>query len=306
MGERFERLTTEARSAYHDLDARSTVAILEAINAEDQRVPAAVGREIPHIAAAVDAIADRMARGGRLIYVGAGTSGRLGVLDASECPPTFSVSPELVQGVIAGGPPALTTSIEGAEDDPDAGARDLEARGVTAADAVVGVAASGRTPYVLGAIRWARQAGALTVGLACNAHSELAREVEIMICPIVGPEVLSGSTRMKAGTAQKLVLNMISTTVMIRLGKVYSNLMVDIDPKNEKLIDRAQRIVRLATGCSREEARAALSATGWRPKVAIVMLLTKRSAAEAEKLLARAGGFVREALRLAGESDAAP
>lgn len=302
MAEAFDELTTEARSPYHDLDARSTDAILTAINAEDCRVAEAVGREIPHIAAAVEAIAGCLSRGGRLFYVGAGTSGRLGVLDASECPPTFGVQPSRVQGVIAGGEPALRASIEGAEDHREAGARDLAERGAGRGDAVVGIAASGRTPYVLGAAAAAQEAGAVTVGIACNPDSPLSRAVQIMICPVVGPEVLAGSTRMKAGTAQKLVLNMISTAVMIRLGKVYSNLMVDVEPKNEKLIARARRIVRLATGCGSAEAEAALAAAGGRAKLAIVMLLTGRAAGEAEELLARAHGFVREAVRLGAEA----
>lgn len=302
MPEAFDELTTEARSVYHDLDARTTEGILTAINAEDRRVAEAVGREIPSIAAAVEAIAPRLARGGRLFYVGAGTSGRLGVLDAAECPPTFGVPPDLVQGVIAGGEPALRASIEGAEDDREAGARELAERGAGRGDAVVGIAASGRTPYVLGAVAAARGAGAVTVGIACNPNSPLSRAVEIMICPVVGPEVLAGSTRMKAGTAQKLVLNMISTAVMIRLGKVYSNLMVDVQPKNKKLIARARRIIRLATGCSEAEADAAFAAAGGRSKLAIVMILTGRGVGEAEELLARANGFVRDAVRLCTEA----
>ncbi len=224
--------------------------MLRVINAEDRKVAEAVEREIPAIARAVDAIAAALQRGGRLFYMGAGTSGRLGVLDASECPPTFGVSPELVQGVIAGGEAALSRATETTEDDPAIGARDLTSRGFTATDVLVGIAASGRTPYVLGGIGEAKRLGASTIGVSCTPDSELARATEIAITPLVGPEVIAGSTRMKAGTAQKLVLNMLTTGAFIRMGYVYGNLMVNVQPKNSKLRDRATRIIAQATGVS--------------------------------------------------------
>lgn len=295
-------LTTESRSPYLDLDQRSALDILTAMNTEDRKVPEAVGLELPKIAQVVNITVERLRAGGRLFYVGAGTSGRLGVLDASECPPTFGVSPELVQGIIAGGDRALRHAIEGAEDSPELGAADIKERGIGAADVVVGLAASGRTPYVAGALREANERGAATVAVVCNPGSLLTTIAGISICPEVGPEVLLGSTRLKAGTAQKLVLNMISTAVMIRLGKAYSNLMVDLVPSNEKLVDRARRIVMLASGCTAEEAARALAEAGNRAKVAIVMLLAGTDADRAAQLLTQAGGFVRQAVDLAGRS----
>jgi N-acetylmuramic acid 6-phosphate etherase len=247
-------LTEQPNPASAHIDALSTEEMLRVINAEDRKVAEAVEREIPSIGRAVDAIAAAFRRGGRLFYIGAGTSGRLGVLDASECPPTFGVAPELVQGIIAGGEAALSRATETTEDDPAIGARDLSARGFTANDVLTGVAASGRTPYVLGAIAEAKRLGATTIGLSCTPDSELARAVDIPITPLVGPEVIAGSTRLKAGTAQKLVLNMLSTGTFVRLGHVYGNLMVNVQPKNSKLRERAKRIIAQAAGVSYERA----------------------------------------------------
>ncbi len=248
-------LLTEARyKPSEHIDELSTVEMLQVMNAADREVADAVGREIPAIARAVDAIAAALdpERGGRLFYVGAGTSGRLGVLDASECPPTFNVPPTMVQGFIAGGDYALRHSVEGAEDSPELGATDLRAHGFSAKDVLAGIAASGRTPYVLGAMEYARSLGAVIIGISCVPNSEVARAAQIAITPAVGPEVVTGSTRLRAGTATKLVLNMLSTGAMIRLGMVYSNLMVNVQPTNEKLADRAERIVVELTGLPRE------------------------------------------------------
>ena len=287
-------LTTEQPNpASADLDRRSALEIVRLMPEEDRRVPEAVGRQLPAIAAAVEAIVARLAAGGHLFYVGAGTSGRLGVLDAAECPPTFSTAPELVQGIIAGGPAALVRSIEGAEDDAEAGRRDLLTAGMGAADAVVGLSASGRAPYVLGALAAARAAGAATIGVCCAADSAFVGRCDVVIAPVVGPEVLTGSTRLKAGTAQKLVLNMLSTASMVRLGKCYGNLMVDLRPTNAKLRDRAARIVARLTGVPYAEAWAALEASGFGTKAAIVMLRCGVDAAEADRLLAAAGGQLR-------------
>jgi N-acetylmuramic acid 6-phosphate etherase len=247
-----------------------TAEMLRVINSEDRLVAEAVGREIPAIARAVEAIAAAFGRGGRLFYIGAGTSGRLGVLDASECPPTFGVDPGMVQGILAGGAPALSRATDATEDDPAAGARDLAARGFASGDVLVGIAASGRTPYVLGAVAHARALGAIAVGISCTPDSRLARAVDIAITPLVGPEVIAGSTRLKAGTAQKLVLNMLSTGAFIRLGYVYRNLMVNVQPKSGKLRDRACRIVAEAAGVSRERAAELLEATAWNVRAAIL------------------------------------
>src|SRR5271167_1620642 len=255
-------LTEQVNPASADIDRRSTAELLEVINREDSRVAPAVEREIPQIAEAVDRIAGLIRAGGRLFYIGAGTSGRLGVLDAAECPPTFQAPPELVQGIIAGGEAALARATEATEDDPEAGRRDLMARGFSGRDALVGIAASGRTPYVLGAVAAARELGALTVGISCTPDSELSRQVDIAITPLPGPEVIAGSTRMKAGTATKLVLNMISTAVMIRLGYVYQNLMVNVQPTNQKLEDRARRIIEQAAGVPASRAAELLEQSG--------------------------------------------
>ena len=293
---RLAGLPTEQRNPRSArIDELPTLEMLGVINDEDATVAAAVRAELPAIARAVDAIAERFARGGRLFYVGAGTSGRLGVLDASECPPTFSVSAELVQGLIAGGDGALRRASEGSEDSEAEGARDLLAAGFGAGDALVGIAASGRTPYVLGALRHARTQGALTIALACVPGSAIGAEAEVAIEPVTGPEVVTGSTRMKAGTATKLVLNMLSTGVMIRTGAVFGNLMVNVQPTNAKLVDRAQRIVMAATGRERSEATWLLGEAG-DVKTAIVMGLRGVDAAAARERLEAAGGVLRAAL----------
>jgi N-acetylmuramic acid 6-phosphate etherase len=289
-------LTEQPNPASAAIDTVGTEAALRIINREDAKVAEAVERVIPAIARAVDAIADAMARGGRLFYIGAGTSGRLGVLDAAEIPPTFGAPPELITGIIAGGEAALSRATETSEDDPATGARDLTKSGFTARDVLGGLAASGRTPYVLGAIAEARRLGALTVGVSCTSDSELAGAAAIAITPLVGPEVIAGSTRLKSGTAQKLVLNMLSTAVCIRLGYVYGNLMVNVQPKNSKLADRARRIIAAAAEVSPERAAELLEASGGRVAVAIVMSRRGCARNEAERLLAEAGGRVSKAL----------
>ena len=292
-----EKLLTEQQNpASAGIDTLPAEEVLRIVNAEDHKVADAVGREIPAIARAVDAVVEAFQRGGRLFYIGAGTSGRLGVLDASECPPTFSVPPEMVQGIIAGGPAALSCATETTEDDPAIGARDLTERGFTARDVLVGIAASGRTPYVLGAVAEAKRLGAVTVGISCTPDSELARAAAIAITPLVGPEVIAGSTRMKAGTAQKLVLNMLTTGAFIRLGYVYGNLMVNVQPKNAKLADRARRIVAQAAGVTYERAGELLEAAGNSVRVAILMGKTGAARVEAERRLAAAGGSVSRVL----------
>jgi N-acetylmuramic acid 6-phosphate etherase len=289
-------LTEQPYPPSRSLDSASTTEILTVINTADAQVAPAVAAEIPRIARAVDAIADILRRGGHLYYVGAGTSGRLGVLDAAECPPTFHVPPALVRGIIAGGEPALTRSTEAAEDDPSAGARDLLAAGFGPADVLVGIAASGRTPYVLGAVAKAREMGAPTCGISCTPQSQLSAAVDFPIEPKPGPEVLTGSTRLRAGTATKLVLNMLSTAVMVRLGHVYGNLMVNVQPTNHKLAERSRRIVEQVTGVSRERAAELLEAAGNSVRTAIVMEKRSVSRAAAETLLRTAGGRIREAL----------
>jgi N-acetylmuramic acid 6-phosphate etherase len=267
------------------------------MNQADAGVPDAVRAELPRIVPAIEGIAARLAGGGRLLYVGSGTAGRLGVLDASECPPTFGTPPELVRAVIAGGPEALLVAQEGVEDDEPAGAAAIAGCTVTAADAVVGISASGRTPYVLAAVRAARAAGAFTVGLSCNAGTPLSAVAEAPIEVLVGPEVLAGSTRLKAGTAQKLVLNMISTIAMVRLGKTYGNLMVDLRVTNGKLRDRAVRIIGRVTGASRADAEAALDRAGLDVKAAILLLdPTAAAGTDPRQRLASSGGRLREAL----------
>ncbi|MGB7759092.1 MAG: N-acetylmuramic acid 6-phosphate etherase [Bryobacteraceae bacterium] len=289
-------LTEQPNPTSAAIDAVGTEDALRIVNREDAKVAAAVEREIPAIARAVDAIADAIGRGGRLFYLGAGTNGRLGVLDASEIPPTFGAPVELVTGIIAGGGAALSHSTEASEDDPATGARDLLGCGFTARDVLVGLAASGRTPYVLGAMAEARRLGAVTVGVSCTPDSELARAADIAITPLVGPEVITGSTRLKAGTAQKLVLNMLSTTVCIRLGYVYGNLMVNVQPRNAKLADRARRIIAAAAEVSQERAGELLEDSGGRVAVAIVMSRKGCAREKAERLLAEAGGRVSQAL----------
>jgi N-acetylmuramic acid 6-phosphate etherase len=290
-------LTEQPNPASHHIDALPTGDVLAIISQEDQKVASAVAGELPQIAEAVDRIVERLRAGGRLFYIGAGTSGRLGVLDAAECPPTFQVPPELVQGIIAGGEAALARATEASEDDPETGRRDLVDRGFTGNDALVGIAASGRTPYVLGAVEAANNLGALTIGISCTPDSPLAHHVQITITPLVGPEVIAGSTRMKAGTATKLVLNMISTAVMIRLGYVFGNLMVNVQPRNTKLRDRATRIVVSNTTLSYERAGELLRQAGDRVPVAIVMARLSLDRGSAEARLAAAGGRISEALR---------
>ncbi|MGW2961597.1 N-acetylmuramic acid 6-phosphate etherase [Streptomyces sp. NPDC001220] len=295
-----EALTTEAfRPELAEIDTLPTLDIARLMNGEDAGVAAAVALRLPQIAAAIDAISARMAEGGRLVYAGAGTAGRLGVLDASECPPTFNTAPGQVVGVIAGGPEAMVTSVEGAEDSAELARKDLDALGVDALDSVVGVSASGRTPYAVGAVEHARARGALTVGLSCNAGSALAAAAEHGVEVVVGPELLTGSTRLKAGTAQKLVLNMLSTITMIRLGKTYGNLMVDVRASNEKLRARSRRIVALATGAGDEEIEQALTATDGEVKNAILVVLAGVDGPTATRLLEESGGRLRAALATA-------
>ncbi|GKQ36508.1 N-acetylmuramic acid 6-phosphate etherase [Streptomyces sp. A012304] len=294
-------LTTEAvRPDLAEIDRLPTLDIARLMNGEDAAVAAAVAERLPEIAGAIDAVAARMARGGRLVYAGAGTAGRLGVLDASECPPTFNTEPGQVVGLIAGGPRAMVASVEGAEDSRELAQADLAGLALTADDTVVGISASGRTPYALGAVRYARARGALTVGLACNAGSALAAAAEHGIEVVVGPELLAGSTRLKAGTAQKLVLNMLSTITMIRLGKTYGNLMVDVRASNEKLRARSRRIVSLATGAGDDEIERALAATDGEVKDAILVLLAGVDGPSAARLLEESGGRLRAALAAAG------
>jgi N-acetylmuramic acid 6-phosphate etherase len=289
-------LTEQPNPASAVIDTLPTEQALRIINAEDRKVAEAVEREIPAIARAVDAIVAAFERGGHLYYIGAGTSGRLGVLDASECPPTFSVPPEMVRGIIAGGEPALSRATETTEDDPAIGIRDLLAAGFTSRDILVGLAASGRTPYVLGAVAEARRIGSVTIGISCTPNSDLARAVDIPITPLPGPEIVAGSTRMKSGTAQKLVLNMLSTAAFIRLGYVYGNLMVNVQPKNTKLLDRARRIVAQAAGVPCERAAELLETSGNSVRVAILMSKGGLDRADAERRLAAAHGRISQAL----------
>ncbi|OKI49023.1 N-acetylmuramic acid 6-phosphate etherase [Micromonospora sp. CB01531] len=289
-------LTEQVDDRYAGLDTASVAQLAVVMNDADATVPGAVRAALPQIVPAIEGIADRLAAGGRLLYVGAGTAGRLGVLDASECPPTFSTPPELVRAVIAGGTPALFAAQEGVEDDEAAGAEAIAECAITATDAVVGISASGRTPYVLAAVRAARQRDALTVGLSCNADTPLSAAADHGIEVLVGPEVLAGSTRLKAGTAQKLVLNMISTVSMIRLGKTYDNLMVDLRVTNAKLRDRAVRIIRRVTGAPHAEAEAALDRANLDVKTAILMLDGPANEADPRQRLAASGGRLRKAL----------
>ena len=294
--EKLDELLTEARNpATTNLDQLGTLDLVKTMHTADRDVLAAVDQQLPHIAQAVDAIVARLDNGGRLFYLGAGTSGRLGVLDASECPPTYNTPPELIQGLIAGGDTALRRSVERAEDDATQGERDLRAQNFSAKDALVGIAASGRTPYVLGGIDYARKLGAATIGLSCVPGSQLAQRAEIAITPAVGPEVVTGSTRMKAGTATKLVLNMLSTASLVRLGYVYGNLMVNVQPTNVKLRDRAARIIATLTDLPHDKAAALLDQAG-SAKTAIIMQRLNLSRADAEKKLAQAKGRLRTAL----------
>lgn len=278
------------------LDEMSSIEMAHCFNQEDHLVPQAIAKVLAEIAQTIDLATTALKAGGRLIYLGAGTSGRLGVLDAAECPPTFGLPAGRVIGLIAGGPEALLNAVEGAEDDAALGVTDLQALQLEARDLVVGLAASGRTPYVIGALRYARQQGCPTVAISCNPDSPIAQEALVAISPVVGPEALTGSTRMKSGTAQKLVLNMISTGAMVKLGKAYQNLMVDVKATNEKLQDRACRIVIEATGALREQAEDALASTGYEVKPAILMILAEITALEAQQCLQQHGGYLRAAL----------
>lgn len=291
------QLLTERRNpASANIDTLSTLEMLTVINNEDRRVPEAITPYLPQIAQLVDRVAQAFAQGGRLIYIGAGTSGRLGILDASECPPTFGTRPEQVVGIIAGGHKAILSAVENVEDNREQGAADLQALNFSAKDVLVGLAASGRTPYVLGAMAWAKSLNACVAVVSCNPQSEMAALADIAITPAVGPEVVTGSTRLKAGTAQKLVLNMITTGAMIRSGKVYSNLMVDVEATNAKLIERQISIVMDATDCDRDTAQAALQQCNRHCKTAIVMVLSGLDAAQAKAVLEQHNGFIRLAL----------
>jgi N-acetylmuramic acid 6-phosphate etherase len=293
-----DHLLTESRNPRSEaIDALGALEIVRLMNAEDAKVVEAVGAVAEQVARAVEWAAERFRLGGRLLYVGAGTSGRLGVLDASECPPTFSTPPEMVVGLIAGGPTALTRAVEGAEDDPERGALDLANLGVSARDLVVGIATSGRTPYVLGAVREAKRRGAATVGVACNRPSLLGQVVDLEIAPVVGPEVIAGSTRLKAGTATKMVLNMISTGAMVRIGKTLGNRMVDLSPSNEKLRIRSRRILRELAGLDDARAAETLGRCEGKLKRALVVALAGVDPSEAQALLDANGGQVRAAVK---------
>lgn len=294
------RLTTERRNpASAHIDSCTTLEMVTIMQQEDSKIVSAIEKILPEIARAIDATSQRLENGGRLFYLGAGTSGRLGILDASECPPTYGTDPELVQGLIAGGIPAIFRAQEGAEDNPDLAVHDLKEHGFSAKDVLVGIAASGRTPYVIGGLKYARELGALTIALACSEHAEIAALADIALTPVTGPEVVTGSTRMKAGTAQKLVLNMLSTGTMIKLGKVYGNLMVDVKASNKKLEERAIRIVMEGSGCERTEAEKALKGADGHAKLAILMVVAGVSAGEGKALLERTSGHLAAAIRLA-------
>lgn len=293
-----DKLATEQRNPKSThIDTVSTLELAQIINEEDQHVALAIQPIVPDIAKAIDVITNRFRRGGRLFYVGSGTSGRLGILDAVECPPTYSTDPAMVQGIIAGGYNAVFTAQEGAEDAEKAGKDDLARHVITESDIVVGLSASGRTPYVCGALQHARTCGAATIAVDCSPHSAIGALADIDLCAPVGPEVVTGSTRMKAGTAQKMILNMLSTGAMIKLGKVYGNLMVDVKSSNKKLAERARRIVMTVTDCTSRRADIALSACEGNAKTAIVMLLRDCSAEDASQLLHRANGYISQALQ---------
>ena len=294
------KLTTERRNpASAHIDSCSTLEMVTIMQQEDSKIAAAIEKILPEIARAIDETSQRLERGGRLFYLGAGTSGRLGILDASECPPTYGTDPELVQGLIAGGTPAIFRAQEGAEDNPDLAVQDLKEHGFTEKDVLVGIAASGRTPYVIGGLNYAKALGALTIALSCSEHSKIAALADIALTPVTGPEIVTGSTRMKAGTAQKLVLNMLSTGAMIRLGKTYGNLMVDVKASNAKLKERALGIVMTIAACSREEAAAALAAADGSAKLAVLHVLTGAPIAACEEMLAKRQGRLKETLRTA-------
>ncbi|SEJ21991.1 N-acetylmuramic acid 6-phosphate etherase [Propionispira arboris] len=293
-----ENLTTESRNnASAFIDQTTTIELVHLMNEEDKKVPQAIESILPQIAASIDLISNRLQKGGRLFYIGAGTSGRLGILDASECPPTYGIEPELIQGIIAGGPAAVFKSQEGAEDSPELAAHDLKEKKLQSLDTVVGLAASGRTPYVLGGLNFAKSIGAATIAITCNQNSPIAEIADIALTAVVGPELITGSTRMKAGTAQKLILNMLSTGCMIRLGKVYGNLMVDVKSSNLKLEERARHIVMEATGVTRQESIACLAQTNGQVKLAIFMILSSLDLDAATKILDEHQGFIHKALQ---------
>lgn len=279
-----------------NIDLMSTEEIITVINQEDTLVPNVLARQVPNISEVVDRIVAAFKKGGRLIYIGAGTSGRLGIIDASECPPTFGTDPGLVVGIIAGGKEAMTEAIEGVEDDKQQGQADLANINLTEEDIVVGIAASGRTPYTIGALEYAKEIGALTVSVVCSKDSEMEKISDHTISAVVGPEVITGSTRMKAGTAQKLILNMLSTASMIKLGKVYGNLMVDVQMTNEKLHNRAVNIVKMATGTSDEEARTAIKEQNYHTKAAILQITTGLKGTKVKELLEKHDGYLRDAI----------
>ncbi|WP_145334238.1 N-acetylmuramic acid 6-phosphate etherase [Paenibacillus xylanexedens] len=293
-------VTEQPNPLTDDMDQLPSAEIMELINREDRRIAELIQPLIPVIAQAAEHIVTSFQSGGRLFYVGAGTSGRLGILDASECPPTYGTPPSMVQGIIAGGFRAVKDPVEGAEDSEEAGGTDLKQHGLRANDVVVGIAASGRTPYVLGAMNYARQLGAVVIGLSNNADTPMSALSDVSIEAVMGPEVVMGSTRMKAGTAQKMILNMLTTTAMIRLGKVYRNFMVDLNPSNEKLVHRAKRMIQLATGAQENEIEQAFTAANGHVKTAIVMLMADVDAAEAGRRLENADGFVRLAISGSG------
>jgi len=294
------KLTTEQRNPHSmDIDARSTQEILKIINDEDKTVPYAVEKELPYIAQAVELIVNALKSGGRLLYFGAGTSGRLGVVDASECPPTFGTPYGMIEGYIAGGKEAMFRAQEGAEDYEENGAKDILLAQVTSKDVVCGIAASRRTPYVIGAVKKAKELGATTLYVTCNPRENFSiKEVDVAICPYIGPEVIMGSTRMKSGTAQKLVLNMLTTTAMIRMGKIYENMMIDLQMTNKKLVERSKRIVMTITGVNYDEASNYLQQADGHVKTALVMIKAGVSAEEARERLVKADGFVRQAIEL--------
>lgn len=297
--EQIKDLVTEQRNPNTmDIDSKSTLEILKLINQEDKKVPYRVEEQLPQIAKAVDLIVDSLKIGGRLFYIGAGTSGRLGVLDAAECPPTFGTDPKAIQGVIAGGKGTLIRSKEGVEDKSETGALDLKKRGIKRKDVVVGIAASRRTPYVLGGLEYAKKIKAKTIFIFCNPTSQLTVNPDVVISPVLGPEIIAGSTRMKAGTAQKLILNMLTTTAMIKLGKVYQNLMVDLRATSQKLAERAKRIIMLVTGVDYAQAEEHLRKANGEVKTALVMMLAKVDKNEAKRRLKTANGVISKALNL--------
>lgn len=297
MSLNLDNLATEQRNPNTaTIDRVSTLEMVKLINQEDQKVALAVGQVLPEIAQAIDLIADQFKQGGRLFYMGAGTSGRLGILDASECPPTYGVDFGMVIGLIAGGDIAIRRAVEGAEDSPELGAKDLKAHNFNQRDVLVGLAASGRTPYVLGSLAYANQVGAYTIAIACTKNSEIGKIARLAIEPLPGPEVVTGSTRMKAGTAQKLVLNMLSTGAMIKIGKVYGNLMVDVQASNQKLVERCKRIVCEATGVNRTRAIELLEATDYDVKLAILLEKTGLPIEQASQWLQEAEGYLQKAI----------